>query len=200
MTDLCPCGCEQPGEPTWCPRRKARIRSALAELDDLAAILAASSNGHRERQHEPARGKRAAVSPSQAADDLDDLQKMLSGWEDAYRDLREWPSPPRRGYLATRITGTIAWLAHHLDGILQGPFAADFGIEILQWHREFTAKTKTGTGRHGKPVPCPRCDLKTLTLTEGDDYIRCVNPECNRRLSLAEYDEYAAAIARSCSV
>ena len=40
-------------------------------------------------------------SPSRAADDLDDMYSMLTGWESAYRDWHGWDSGPPKGDLAS---------------------------------------------------------------------------------------------------
>lgn len=183
-----------PGEPTWCPPCTTRIRQALTELDDLAALLTATADGHREQQTSPARRRTHTPSPSAASDDLDELTRTLTEWENAYRDLRRWPSPPRRGHLATRTTATIAWLTTHLDGILASEIAEDFGREIRQWHRELATKAKAGTGYHRKPVPCPRCGLKLLTLHDGADHVVCAG--CNRHMPMSEYWEHLHATAR----
>jgi len=171
----------------------ARIRRLLAELDDLAALLEYQIDGHHEQARVPARTA-DTPSPSAAADDLDELERMLLAWEDAYRDTHGWPSPPRRGTLATVTTTTVAWLTAHLDGVLASGFAEDFGTEVGQWHREFTSKTRAGTGWHRKPLPCPRCGLKLLTWEDGDDYLACGG--CNRHMSMDEYQGELAAAAR----
>lgn len=180
------------GQPTWCPPDAARIRRLLAELDDLAALTAASSDGYREPPTQPASATHAPT-PSPAADDLDELAAMLRGWEDAYRELRDWPSPPRRGYLATVTTTTIAWLTAHLDGILTAPIAADFGAEVERWHRELVGKTRSGTGRRRGLAACPRCGLRLLSWEDGDDHVICGS--CNRHMSMDEYREHTAAEA-----
>lgn len=124
--------------------------------------------------------------PAEAADTLDELVRILRAWEDAYRELQGWPSPPRRGYLATVTTSTVVWLSVHLTGILETPFAADFGTEIRQWHRQLADQTKAGTGTHRMPVPCPRCGLKLLTYAEETGYVVCAGPGCNRHMTLDE--------------
>jgi len=179
-----------PGNP-WCGTCKSRIREALAELDDLAALLMATADGHRAGPGtERVSGSADALSPSQAGDDLEELTSMLTGWESAYRDLKDWQALTRRGHLASAVTTCIAWLSAHLDEILVAPFAVDFGTEILQWHREFTNKTKAGARTLRKPLRCPRpqCRLLTLTWTEGDTYVICNNPDCGARIPLAEYE------------
>lgn len=121
---------------------------------------------------------------------------MLAGWESAYRDLRGWPSLTRRGHLASAVTTCIAWLSARLDEVLVAPFAVEFGQEVMQWHREFTNKTKAGVQTHRLPLRCPRpqCRLLTLTLTDGDTYVTCHNPDCQARIPRTEYDAEVARL------
>ena len=185
------------GNP-WCGTCRSRIRETLAELDDLAALLMATADGHRAGPGlERVSGSAEAMSPSQAADDLGELEAMLRGWESAYRELMDWPSLARRGHLASAVTTCIAWLSVRLDEILTAPFAVDFGTEVMQWHREFTSKTKAGARTLRKPLRCPRphCRLLTLTWTEGDTYVNCGNPDCGARIPLAEYEAETARMS-----
>ena len=188
-----------PGDP-WCGRCKSRIRETLAELDDLAALLLATADGHRAAPGgQRVSGTSVQLSPSEAGDDLAELAAMLSGWEEAYRDLKDWPSLASRGHLASAVTTCIAWLMAHLDEILVAPFAADLGGEILQWHKEFISKTKAGTRTLRKPLRCPRpqCRLLTLTWTEGDTYVICSNPDCGAHIPLAEYEMETARLGEA---
>lgn len=179
------------GNP-WCGTCKSRIREALAELDILASLLAATADGHRHGPGtERVSGSAVYLSPSTAGDDLDELISMLSGWEDAYRDHAELgPQQARRGQLAAPETEIIAWLMRdrRLDQILTAPFAVDFGQEILQWHREFKNKTKAGVRTERLPVRCSRCRFLMLTWTDGDTHVICHNPDCEARIPRAEYD------------
>lgn len=120
---------------------------------------------------------------------------MLAGWETAYRDLRNWPSPPPRGDLASTVTTCIAWLLHRLDAILRSPLAADLGLEILQWHRELARSSKAGVRTLRKPLRCPSCQFLTLMWTEGEQQVLCRNVSCNRILSLTEYENEVDRIA-----
>ena len=90
-------------------------------------------------------------------------------------DRRGGTGPAARPPRSSRRPRTelIAWLNRRLDDILTGPFAADFGAEVLQWHREFTNKTKAGARTLRRPLRCPRpqCRLLTLTWTEGDTHV-----------------------------
>lgn len=178
-----------PGDPVWCGRCASRIRTCLSELDDAAAILLASADGHRPQSGEQrVGGTREDPGPSAAGDDLEDLGAMLSGWEDSYRDLKHWPSPPRRGFLASQVTSCAAWLMLHLDGILSAPIAEAFGAEVMQWHREITGKGKEGARTLRKPMRCPGCQLLMLTWTEGEETVQCGNRECGKIMLLPEYE------------
>jgi len=178
-----------PGAPVWCGRCASLIRHRLGELDDLAAILQAYADGHRDAPDgQRVSGTQGTMSPSQAGDDADELSRMLGGWEQAYREMRGWPSPRRSGDLASWVTSCCAWLITHLDGILACDVARDFGEEILGWHREFTGKAKAGVRKLRKPMRCPGCQLLMLAWVEGDEYVRCSNPSCGRSLSLPEYE------------
>jgi hypothetical protein len=178
------------GQPFWCGRCHATIRQQLDELDEAASLLIAAADGHSPSSGEQrVSGSQEPPSPSPAGDDLDELVKMITGWEQSYRSLKGWPAAPRRGYLASVVTGCAAWLMHHLDGILSAEdIAGDFGEEIMQWHREFTAKAKAGARRLPKPLRCPGCKLLMLFWTEGEKDVRCANRDCGRVMTLAEYE------------
>ena len=179
-----------PGNP-WCGECKSRIRETLAELDILASLLSATADGHRAAPGgQRVSGTSVQLSPSEAGNDLDELVSMLTGWEEDHRDRMKWPSLARRGHLAAPETECITWLMKHLNNILTSPAAVEFGQEILQWHREFKNKTKAGVQTHRLPLRCPRpqCRLLTLTLTDGDKYVTCHNPDCGARIPRAEYD------------
>lgn len=188
------------GDPVWCSRCTAVIRRELAEMDDLAAMLAALPPGIRAvvegtREHVKVATSRVAASPSPAGDDLDELASWLQAWEDEYRHLRGWPSPPQRGGLASKITSGVAWLGGHLDGILTAPFAQDVGEETRRWHAELRAKTHAASyARHVK-LPCPGCKRYLLWEKVGEEYIACMNPDCNRRITRAELDAETAGAA-----
>jgi hypothetical protein len=187
------------GEPLWCGTCAAKVSVRLAQLDDIAAVLAATADGHRAVTLEGrVSGSAEPPSPSQAADDLDELSSMLAEWERIYRALKGWPSPPPRGDLTSFETACIAWLRWKLRGILAHPdIAADFGREILQWHRETAASAKAGVRTLRKPLRCPSCGLLTLVWTEGEDRVDCQNTEggCARVMSYADYESEVEHIA-----
>jgi hypothetical protein len=176
------------GDP-WCGRCKTRIRAELAELDDLASILAAFADGHRpSTELKPhVGGSKSSPSPSPVTDALDEMASVLRGWESA---LTGTDPAARRGYLAMEITTTIASLLARFDLLITHPdLAADFGTEISGWHRQLRQRGKSGTARHRMPMPCPRCGHYSLVTEDGASYIECTRrDECGRLLSRDDYD------------
>jgi hypothetical protein len=177
------------GDPVWCGRCRSAILQCLSQLDYLACIYQAHADGHGDAaEGVRVSGSQENPSPSQSADDADEIARMLGGWEEAYRDVRGWPAPKHDGDLAAWVTECSSWLITHLGAILSSPIAKDFGEEILGWHREITGKAKAGTRKLRKPMRCPSCALLTLEWTEGEDTIRCGNRDCGRVLTTAEYE------------
>jgi hypothetical protein len=178
-----------PGDPAWCTVCTGVITVKLAELDDLAPLRQRTADGHRAADAaERVSGSAEPPSPSPAHDDIDDLVSMLRGWETAYRDLKGYPSPPRRGDLADELTSIIAWLSSHIRGILGTDLADEFGREILAWHRDNARKAKAGVRTLRKPLRCPSCGMLTLFWTEGDKNVYCADQNCARVLSLSDYE------------
>lgn len=173
------------GDPTWCARCVASIRHALANLDDLAALLAAGADGHRGR---PAQGRTSAVagttSPSPAADTLDELYGGLVAVEDYWRGVRGYPNRPYRGRGAHARTATIAWLLDQLSAILAQSDSVRLGLGILAWQHRLQAATASApsTRRRGR---CPRCHMRSLFLRD-DGYTECRG--CGQLLNDDEYE------------
>lgn len=180
-----------PGDP-WCAKCKAIIHQELGELDDLAALIAARpplASSSEDVSAGRVGGTRATPSPSPRMDDLEELTGWLRDWESACRG--DGPRP-RRGYLATEITTITAWLVTHFDAIITHPdLAADFGAETRRWHRELSGKARAGVIDKHMKRPCPRCELYTLWARDGEDCVRCINNDCNRRLTRAEFQQLA---------
>jgi len=121
------------------------IRSELAELDDLAALIGAIPPLARPGQDGSGKvtGTRTAVSPSARLDDLEDLNAWLRSWEAVARD--EGDPKPRRGMLARESTTLTAWLYHHYDQLITHPDAGkDFGEEVRRWHRDMATGRRPG--------------------------------------------------------
>ena len=110
-------------------------------------------------------------------------------------DLHDWGTVPQRGFLAGRITGAVNWLGTdgHLDGLLVTELAEPFGVETCRWHRELVAKTHSARSAKHVKKPCPRCRLYTLWEEIGQEYIRCINKDCNRMMTRDELNQAGAA-------
>ncbi|TDB88332.1 hypothetical protein E1264_11650 [Actinomadura sp. KC216] len=178
------------GAPVWCDRDQAAIRRALVEIDDLAALLASWSDGHRGAgSGERTSGHRpGSASPSPIADTLDELYRALATVETEWREARGLPPRPHRGAVEAR-TRTIGWLLGQLDQILHHPGSVAFGRATLAWQRRLQQATRSDPVVRRRPaVPCPRCDRRALR-TRDDGYTQCAG--CGRLLDEREYDELA---------
>ena len=181
------------GDP-WCPRCKSQLHEQLGQIDDAAAILAAlpaSLNTRSDDKAGKVSGTRDAPSPSNRMDDLEELGDWLRHWESAFRGT---DPPAHRGYLASEITTITAWLVFHFDKNITHPdLGLEFGREIRRWHRELTEKARAGQVDKHVKKPCPRCKLYTLWARDGEDYVRCINTDCNRRMTREELAALDAA-------
>lgn len=182
------------GAPVWCSACQSRISQRLGQLDDLACILQRFADGHRGAPDSPmVSGSTDAVSPSAAADAVDELARMLREWEHAWCDHVGVSYPRHEPDLASWITLAVSWLFARLAKILASPLAEDFGSEILSWHRELAGQAKAGTRKLRKPMRCPGCQQLTLTWVEGEEMVNCSDPSCQRTMG---YSEYEVEVAR----
>jgi hypothetical protein len=168
------------------------IHRELAELDDLICILAAVPDLRSAAGDKTGRvsGTPGRPSPSPAADTASEMNGWLRDWESA---VTGGDPPAQRGWLASETTTLIRSLTARFGQVITSPdWALDFGTEVRRWHRDLSARAKAGAGVHHKGRPCPRCRLYTLWHAEGDDYIRCQNPDCQRVMLVGEYDELTA--------
>lgn len=179
-----------PGEPVWCLKCQALIHRELHEIDLLAALVATGDPRTRSLDEEGAVKIRHAPgpgSPSSAMDCLEELDEWLRSWEAVAR--KEGDTPPRHGFLAKEVTEIVAWLRFHFDRImLDTDIASDFGKETRRWHRELASFAAAGQANKHRKKPCPRCRLYTLWWTIGANYVRCVNEDCGRMLTISEYE------------
>lgn len=179
-----------PGDPTWCPACTAAIRSAVRDLDDLAALLAATADGHRTRP--PAgrvSGTPTPASPSRAHDTLDELFRELVGVETWWRQVNGFDAAPRRGGGAHARSTVVAWLGQHLDGILARDDSVRFGQGILDWRARLWSLTRSGPVQPRRGARCPNCHTRALALVDGG-ITRC--RACSTVVSDDEYERLEA--------
>lgn len=181
------------GNPIWDPGCARIIRTALAELDDLASQAAATADGHRpgaDRSQKTTTTK-STPSPSPIVDTLDELYGALVEVEDQWRAANNYqarPARPRNGH-ARRLS--IAFLLDELDAILAHPGSVAFGVAALSWQRRLRALTSSDPTAKRSPIRCPRCSERQVGRTDHGTYeYEC--KACGRLLSQDEHDrEYA---------
>lgn len=183
------------GAPVWCAGHTSEIRLHLAQLDDLAAIWAQTADGHRSQPAtQRVGGSTVLMSQSDVHDVLEELTSALTGWELAYRRLIGLDEPGPRGDDATVQATCIAWLSRQLPGILASELAEEIGRGILSWRASIAGRAKAGARTFLLEARCQGrgCGQRMLTWTEGTDRVDCGNPDCQRIISKAKYDEEAA--------
>ncbi len=176
-----------PGQPVWDPRCARTIRDALAELDDVAAILAASIDGHRGAAIAGPNGTKP-LDHKTIVDSLDELYGDLAEVEDQWRQARGYAGRPRRARGAHARAVTVGWLLDQLDDILLHPGSVEFGLSVLRWQRRLRGMAKVDPASKRSPIRCPRCRERQVSRRE-DGFWEC---GCGRLLTQAEHDrEYA---------
>jgi hypothetical protein len=206
------------GSPVWCKNREnddgidisctANIRSALLAMPDLFTHLDnAKAVSTPDKQDRPAKG--GHPSASREVDDQDEQARWLWDWRQTVYEqfeaqrIREgdlYAPFPDTDEWGDTITSAVSYLARNLDWALtylDPDLAFNLGDEILTDHRRLTNLTKTGDVFQHRSAPCPRCQRRTLVHEMGTKYVACTNKACNRRISLDEYDDMVAAMAKS---
>lgn len=192
---------EPPAQPTvtvragfpWCSRCARIIKHALAELDDTAALLNASVDGHRGAAVSGPNGTKP-LAHTAIVDELDELYGFLVEVEDQWRAARGYPERPRRARGADARMRTVAWLLGVLDDILLDPWSVEVGLEILRWQRRLLRMTKSDPTSRRSAVACPRCG-EPQVQRQDDGYYHCRT--CGRLLNQKEHDDHFAAQAEA---
>ncbi|KAB8186898.1 hypothetical protein FH608_046255 [Nonomuraea phyllanthi] len=194
-----------PGAPLVCENDKAKVRAALADLDELMTLRLLYGDGYEARgESERVSGSAEPPSPSSAYDDLNDLLGWLRHHETTYRASQlDWLTAPYRGASASALTSAVGWLSKHLDGILAHPeLAAEFAEGVLRWTRRIDQAAKARPRRRSKPLRCPQCHLATLSQMDGEDKIECRNRDCGASRGgpvVMTQDEYDALVLEKAS-
>ncbi|MGH3376002.1 MAG: hypothetical protein ACRDP6_14785 [Actinoallomurus sp.] len=177
-------------DPVWCTRCPGAIRAALANLDDLADLLASWSDGHRGATSGEKVGKTGPKahpgSPSPIGDTLDELYGALVEIEDLWRDANGYLKRPQRARDARARRQVIAFLAEELRDILNNPGSVKFGLGILAWERRLQAMTTSEPVIQRRPAHCPKCGRRAL-WSRADGMTEC--RVCGRLLHEHEYEE-----------
>ncbi|MFD9949851.1 hypothetical protein ACFWYW_55720 [Nonomuraea sp. NPDC059023] len=165
------------GDPLFCSKAKSLIKVALADLDYLAAELAALSDGHRGSLPEGrVSGTRGSATPSSIAELLDALYGFLADAEDEWRDT--WGFDPRTDRLhrgASPRSRRIAWLSGQLEGMLRREEYVAFGRGVLNWEVVLRAKLKEDPVGTRSPIRCPRpgCSELGRVVRHREGYWQC---------------------------
>lgn len=180
-----------PGQPVWCPRCARLLRAALQELDDIAAMLAAGVDGHREAALAGPNG----TKPMQHTAIIETLDELL-GWlfqaEDEWRRYRGYAPRPHRARGAHARAMSVGWLAEHWGDLLLDRWSETVGLEVLRWQRRLRALAKADPTSRRSPIECPRC--RERQVQRRDDYWECAS--CGRLMNETEHnDEYARQAA-----
>lgn len=182
-----------PGDPLFCTRCTAATRRTLGELDQLAAQVAATSDGYRTpEQAGRVTGSKTTPSVSPLGEILDKLLGDLFEIEDTWRRLRGYaPRPAFKGRGAHPRSRTIAWIAEHLDGILAHPGMTWVPGKLLAWGRVLRRLAKDDPLTVLSPIRCPSptCGERRIRWDEERGYYVC--GACQRILYEHEHDEYA---------
>ncbi len=187
------------GDPIWCTPCAATISRCLGELDDLMSLRVTMADGYQvpgDPLSQRVSKTSEDPSPSPGHDDLDELTEWLRVWEIRYRETQNSGTVPYRGVNAPALTSALAWLSGRLSHMLAHPeIAADFGRGVLWWHARLEAVTRTRPPMRHKPLPCPRCQHRSLFLHD-DETIRCncrnETCDCGRILTPKQYAELEA--------
>jgi hypothetical protein len=176
------------GDPTWDSRCASRIRHALVDIGDLAALLESWADGHRgAASGETIPTRRAtAPSPSPITDTLDELYGRLAEVEADWREFAGHPPRPNRARTGDARQRTLAYLHEQLDRILLHPGSVAFGQAALSWQARLQKLTKTDPVVRSRPGRCPRCSYVNTLKTRDDGYTECGN--CGRLLNEGEYE------------
>jgi hypothetical protein len=177
------------GIPVWCRNCHNRIRAALVELGDLAAMLEAWADGHRgaaSGEHVPTR-RATAPSPSPITDTLDALYGALAEVEAQWREHAGHQPRPSRARGADARQRTLNYLLEQSEHILDNPGSVRFGKGVLAWLSRLQRMAKTDPVVRSRPGRCPRCTWVNVLQTRDDGYTECRN--CGRLLSEDEYQD-----------
>jgi hypothetical protein len=194
------------GTPVHCLGCTGKAYRQLAELPELLAAVwleaeygtPAKLTGTIGRIHIPAwPGQSGRLMTDYIVGGLIELEEDIR----EQRHLRPRLTDVREGVAATNA---VTLLLTHLDWALTlHPAAsephdrdsANPASQISYWNRAATRFTRRDALRVQCAAPCPRCQLRTLAHSDGEEYIECSNVGCGALLTPGEYATYAGEVA-----
>jgi Zn ribbon nucleic-acid-binding protein len=99
---------------------------------------------------------------------------------------------PRRG---ETITDWCTWHLAYLPFTLTLPLVADFHRQLGDLIYRIRDLTHAVPHRREMAAPCPECDAHALIAVDGQEGINCTF--CGHHMTVAEYDQHAAAFLRT---
>ncbi|WP_417233503.1 hypothetical protein [Arthrobacter sp.] len=87
----------------------------------------------------------------------------------------------------TRVNNALEYLSTHFESLCTMPAAGDVADEINTAHNQIRSRLGQTRRVEQLPTPCPRCNLRALTRTPGDDTVEC--RACTHRMT---HDIYLA--------
>lgn len=204
------------GQPVWCPPCTTAIRSALADMPELAVrLLLEVNSGVTAALSEYVSGskERRLFEHESAAFLLEDLATFIGDWDDYTRRDRSLPSA-RNHKLdhAHTVAASSGFLLIHLDWILAhhpggydvtgAEVSEGFGAELLVLYRRAQNLTSAQDVEAARidGVPCKNCDHMALehevdTAGKQTGYIRCRRCKPTFRMSSDEYHDWTKLTA-----
>lgn len=180
-----------PGDPLFCGRCLAAVRRSLLDLDVLAGVLAAQSDGLRGVGASEAKVSVSKSKPSLSpiADLLDRMLGDLLDVEDEWREACGYAPRDAREQRGThRRSRTIGWLNDHLEAVLAHEDMTGFARTVFNWETVLRKMAKDDPASNRSPVRCPRvsCGERRVSWDPESRYYRC--GACGNLLNEAEHD------------
>ncbi|MFD8142500.1 hypothetical protein [Streptomyces sp. NPDC059708] len=214
------------GRPVQCDGCTAGARLRLSEIPELLARVSleavhgssspttATIGARGSSTTSPWPGQAARLLAEQIAEEMAELEADVLFLRGIRLEVAEQvrQAGVREG---RQVSNSARILDAHLDWMMQHHPAAgeahDRGngnpaAQIRTWHGILERFVKAHP-QHDvrKLAPCPRCkgpylaESRDLRLVDDRPYIECRDPDCQRILTSAEYDEYVKALAAGIS-
>ena len=188
----CPAGCSREhkhhmdhARPVWCHACQDNI---IRSLDTIVRAckalrpgkLAMSSASDQTRTAT----RTASPSASPAWDTIDDAIRLLTSWEDAFRDhIGHTSMEGRPRYLVD----TVTYLRANKSPFMAWEISDDAGREINRLSAMLERAAGLDLLVHKLPVPCPECNRMTLRRHDGRGEVICADTRCDRMWGTDEY-------------